>query len=80
MKVYIKKLSNSILNKYIGSKGLSAYILFRELNRSIFSPKNKILITTESLGSPILSAVKFCVATKSPATSSWTNSYASRTW
>ncbi|WP_456487571.1 aldehyde ferredoxin oxidoreductase family protein [Candidatus Alkanophaga liquidiphilum] len=82
-KSYVEELREDILKQYLGGKGLAAYLLFRELSRGIhpFSPENKIVISTGPLtGTHAPSAVKFCVATKSPATYGWTDGHASGTW
>ncbi|MCK5029159.1 MAG: hypothetical protein KAR57_05960, partial [Bacteroidales bacterium] len=67
----IEEISEDILQKYIGGRGLGVKLLFDELpvNTDPLSPENKLLFVTAPLhGSNAATASRFSVVCKSPLT------------
>ncbi len=78
-----EKLDRKILKQYLGSKGLSAYILFNELEPGIdpLSPKNKLAFMTGPLtGTNAPAPNRFSVSAKSPLTNAWCDSHCGGSW
>ncbi len=71
-KVYYEYLSESVLRRWIGGRGLGVYIMLKEVNPRVdpLSPDNKAIILTGPLtgvaGAP--ASGRWCSVTKSPLT------------
>ncbi|MBC7113245.1 MAG: hypothetical protein H5T34_04410, partial [Candidatus Methanomethyliales bacterium] len=67
-----------IVDKFIGGKGLAAYYSYKELRRGVdpFSPENKLFIFKGLLTGIFPGFTRYVVATKSPATGGFCDSYA----
>lgn len=68
----------SILEKFIGGKGLAAYYLYREIKPGTnpLSPENKLVIFTGPLTFIYPSFARHVVASKSPLTNTFSDGYA----
>jgi aldehyde:ferredoxin oxidoreductase len=81
----IKKepLDKKIAKTYLGSKGLSAYILFNELKPGInpLGPENRLVFMTGPLtGTTAPMPNRFSVSAKSPLTNTWCDSHCGGSW
>lgn len=75
-----KEVPSEFYRKYIGGRGLAAKLLYEMLSAGIdpLSAENKMLILTGPLtGTSALGSGKFVVATKSPVSGGFVDSYAS---
>ena len=74
-KVETEKYFN--IDLFIGGKGLAAYILWKELKRNVepFSEENIIIFATGPLTGTLCPATRMCIATKSPLTGLFCDSY-----
>jgi len=78
-KVSIEKLDGDIARKYLGGKGLGAYLLYKHLkpNTDPLDPENiMIFITGPLTGTTFPAAARSGVITKSPMTGTFLDSYA----
>ena len=76
----IKQIPDNIIKKYLGGRGLASYLMFTESEKGVdpLSPDNIIMFISGPLtGTPAPGAGKYLVATKSPATGGWSESYSS---
>lgn len=73
-----EEIEESIVEKFIGGKGLAAYYLYREVRKGIdpLSPENKIMIFVGPLTFIYPSFARHVVASKSPLTKTFSDSYA----
>ncbi|MBN2228476.1 MAG: aldehyde ferredoxin oxidoreductase family protein [Candidatus Thorarchaeota archaeon] len=77
-KTEIEELSEEILEKYIGGKGLGAYLLYRQLEAGVdpLSPQNTLFFLTGPLqGLPAPNVGRWSVVTKSPLTGLFIDSH-----
>lgn len=82
-KVEKTHLDREVVEKFLGGKGLGAYLLYRDLKPGTppLSPKNKLLFLTGPLtGTAAPASVRFHIVTKSPATGCWLDSAAGGFW
>jgi len=65
------------VNLFIGGKGLAAYTLWKELNMGIdpFSENNLLVFATGPLTGTLCPGTRVCIATKSPLTGLFCDSY-----
>src|SRR3990172_1999194 len=73
-------ISDEMVEKYLGGRGLGAHLLFDTLPAKTdpLSPENVLLFLTGPLtGSMVTGSSKFVVVTKSPLTQGWCDSYSS---
>src|SRR5512136_2734795 len=73
-------LSDGMVEKYLGGRGLGARLLFDSLPAKTdpLSPENVLIFLTGPLtGSMVTGSSKFVVVTKSPLTHGWCDSYSS---
>ena len=77
-KVEEEELTDSIVEKFIGGKGLAAYLMYKEIKPGIdpFSPENKLFIFAGPLAFIYPTFVRTVVASKSPLTGLFCDSYA----
>jgi aldehyde:ferredoxin oxidoreductase len=77
-KVEEEELTDSIVEKFVGGKGLAAYLMYREIKPGIdpFSPENKLFIFAGPLAFIYPTFVRTVVASKSPLTGLFCDSYA----
>ena len=78
-----EQLDKKIAKAYVGSKGLSAYILFNELKQGInpLGPENRLIFMTGPLtGTTAPMPNRFSVSAKSPLTNSWCDSHCGGSW
>lgn len=76
--VRVDELGEGIARKYLGGKGLGAYLLYRSLNPHIhpYDPDNKLIFITGPLtGTPFPAVSRSGVITKSPMTGTFLDSY-----
>jgi aldehyde:ferredoxin oxidoreductase len=74
----IEPIPDSILESYLGGKGLGSYILLQENPPRIdpFSPKNRLIFTLGPLAdTPFYGSSRYAVFTKSPQTGIYCESY-----
>jgi len=77
-KTTVELISESILQSYLGGKGLGSFLLFKENPPRIdpFSPKNRLIFTLGPLAdSPFYGSSRYAVFTKSPQTGIYSESY-----
>src|SRR5512139_2454838 len=77
-KVSVEPIPDSILQSYLGGKGLGSYLLLRENPPHIdpFSPKNRLIFTLGPLAdTPFYGSSRYSVFTKSPQTGIYSESY-----
>ena len=62
---------------FIGGKGLAAYILWKELEKNVdaFSEENMLVFATGPLTGTLCPGTRMCIATKSPLTGLFCDSY-----
>jgi aldehyde:ferredoxin oxidoreductase len=77
-KVEEEELTDSIVEKFVGGKGLAAYLMYKEIKPGIdpFSPENKLFIFAGPLAFIYPTFVRTVVASKSPLTGLFCDSYA----
>ena len=78
-KVSIKKLDEKIARKYLGGKGLGAYLLYNNVspNTDPYAPENNLVFITGPLtGTTFPAAARSGVITKSPMSGTFLDSYA----
>jgi aldehyde:ferredoxin oxidoreductase len=77
-KVEEEELTDSIVEKFVGGKGLAVYLMYREIKPGIdpFSPENKLFIFAGPLAFIYPTFVRTVVASKSPLTGLFCDSYA----
>jgi aldehyde:ferredoxin oxidoreductase len=78
-KVSIEKLDEGIARKYLGGKGLGAYLLYNNIspNTEPYGPKNNLIFITGPLtGTTFPGAARSGVITKSPMTGTFLDTYA----
>ncbi|MFZ8783840.1 MAG: aldehyde ferredoxin oxidoreductase family protein [Desulfurococcaceae archaeon] len=77
-KIEEEELTDSIVEKFIGGKGLAAYLMYKEIKPGIdpFSPENKLFIFAGPLAFIYPTFVRTVVASKSPLTGLFCDSYA----
>jgi aldehyde:ferredoxin oxidoreductase len=77
-KVEEEELADSIIEKFVGGKGLAAYLMCKEIKPGIdpFSPENKFFIFAGPLAFIYPTFVRTVVASKSPLTGLFCDSYA----
>lgn len=76
-------LDEEMARKYLGENGFAAKILYDELEAGIdpLSEENKLLLMTgPTVGTGIATAARTCLATKSPETDLFLDSYAGGFW
>ncbi len=77
-KTEVESIPDSILQSYLGGKGLGSYLLFKENPPHVnpFSPKNHLIFTTGPLAdTPFYGSSRYAVFTKSPQTDIYSESY-----
>jgi aldehyde:ferredoxin oxidoreductase len=77
-KTIVEPIPDSILQSYLGGKGLGSYLLLNENLAHIdpFSPQNRFIITLGPLAdTPFFGSSRFAVFTKSPQTGIYSESY-----
>lgn len=77
-RVRVEELEEEIARKYLGGKGLGAYLLYRSLNPHTgpYDPENKLIFITGPLTGTTFPAVsRSGVVTKSPMTGTFLDSY-----
>ncbi len=77
-KTEVESIPDSILQSYLGGKGLGSYLLFKENPPHVnpFSPKNHLIFTTGPLAdTPFYGSSRYAVFTKSPQTEIYSESY-----
>ena len=77
-KTTVEPISESILQSYLGGKGLGSFLLLRENPPRIdpFSPKNHLIFTLGPLAdTPFYGSSRYGVFTKSPQTGIYSESY-----
>ena len=75
----IQELEEEIARKYLGGKGLGAYLLYNNLSPNIdpYDPANKLIFVTGPLtGTTFPATARSGVVTKSPITGTFLDSYA----
>jgi len=78
-KVSIEKLDEGIARKYLGGKGLGAYLLYNNVspNTDPYAPENNLIFITGPLtGTTFPAAARSGVITKSPMTGTFLDTYA----
>jgi aldehyde:ferredoxin oxidoreductase len=77
-KIDEEELPDSVVEKYVGGKGLVSYLMYREIKPGIdpFSPENKIYMFAGPLNFLYPTFVRTVVASKSPLTGLFCDSYA----
>ncbi|MGQ9723277.1 MAG: aldehyde ferredoxin oxidoreductase family protein [Candidatus Jordarchaeum sp.] len=78
-----EKIESNAARSLLGSKGLAAYYLFKELRKGVdpLSPENKLIFMTGPLtGTKAPSSCRFVVCTKSPLTGAWVDSSCGGFW
>jgi aldehyde:ferredoxin oxidoreductase len=77
-KIEEEELADSIIEKFVGGKGLAAYLMYKEIKPGIdpFSPENKLFIFAGPLAFIYPTFVRTVVASKSPLTGLFCDSYA----
>ena len=76
----VEELETSVYKSYLGSRGLGAYLLSKNLQPQVdpLSPENPLIFMTGPLtGTKFLSTPKYAAVTKSPLTGFYTESLAS---
>lgn len=65
------------INLFIGGKGLAAYVLWKEMKRGVdpFSEENLLVFSTGPLTGTLCPGTRICIATKSPLTGLFCDSY-----
>lgn len=81
-KIAIEDLKREVLQKFLGGKGLGAYLLFNELPRGLnpLSQENRLAFITGPLTGTVLMGNRFAVCTKSPLTNAWLDSHCGGFW
>ncbi len=81
-KITVEDLETELLKKFLGGKGLGAYLLFNELPKGIdpLSQQNKIAFITGPLTGTVLMGNRFAVCTRSPLTNTWLDSHCGGFW
>lgn len=77
-RVEVEAIQDSILQTYLGGKGLGSYLLFKENPSRVkpFSPKNRLIFTAGPLAdTPFYGSSRYAVFTKSPQTEIYSESY-----
>jgi aldehyde:ferredoxin oxidoreductase len=77
-KVSVEPIPDSILQSYLGGKGLGSYLLLKENPSHVdpFSPKNHLIFTLGPLAdTPFYGSSRYAVFTKSPQTGIYSESY-----
>jgi aldehyde:ferredoxin oxidoreductase len=77
-KTTVEPIPESILQSYLGGKGLGSYLLLRENPSHInpFSPQNRLIFTLGPLAdTPFYGSSRYAVFTKSPQTGIYSESY-----
>lgn len=77
-KSFVESLPESILQSYLGGKGLGSYILLRENPPRIdpLAPQNRLIITLGPLAdTPFYGSSRYAIFTKSPQTGIYSESY-----
>ena len=77
-KTTIEPIPESILQSYLGGKGLGSYLLFKENPARVdpFSPENRLIFTLGPLAdTPFYGSSRYAVFTKSPQTGIYSESY-----
>ena len=79
MKIKEEALEHGLLERFIGGKGLGAWILYKELRPGIepLGPENKIVLATGPLTGTMapMCAGKYVIVTKSPLTGIFNDTY-----
>jgi len=81
--IIIEEYGEDVARKYLGGKGLAAYYAFREIRKGTDSlgPDNRLYLFTGTLtGTPAPLGNRTVVATKSPSTGTFTDSYMGGFW
>ncbi|MGQ9508382.1 MAG: aldehyde ferredoxin oxidoreductase family protein [Thermodesulfobacteriota bacterium] len=77
-KSFVEFLPESVLQSYLGGKGLGSYLLLRENPPRIdpISPQNRLIITLGPLAdTPFYGSSRYAIFTKSPQTGIYSESY-----
>ena len=77
-KTSVEPIAQSVLQSYLGGKGLGSYLLLKENPPHIdpFSPKNRLIFTLGPLAdTPFYGSSRYAVFTKSPQTGIYCESY-----
>lgn len=77
-RISVEPIPDSILQSYLGGKGLGSYLLLKENPPHIdpFSPKNRLILTLGPLAdTPFYGSSRYAVFTKSPQTGIYSESY-----
>jgi aldehyde:ferredoxin oxidoreductase len=77
-KIEEEELADSVIEKFVGGKGLAAYLMYKEIKPGIdpFSPENELFIFAGPLAFIYPTFVRTVVASKSPLTGLFCDSYA----
>ncbi|MEX2706845.1 MAG: aldehyde ferredoxin oxidoreductase family protein [Candidatus Freyrarchaeum guaymaensis] len=78
-----ERIDSNAARNFLGSKGLAAYYLFKELEKRVdpLSPENRLIFMTGPLtGTKAPSSCRFVVCTKSPLTGAWVDSSCGGFW
>ena len=73
-----EKLDPGVARRYLGSKGLGAYILFKELTANVdaLGPENKLIFMTGPLTATAApGSSRFSISSRSPLTGTYTDSH-----
>ncbi|RLG42214.1 MAG: hypothetical protein DRO05_01865 [Thermoproteota archaeon] len=75
----VRKLGEAVLTKFIGGKGLGAYLLYKKSPKKLdpFSPENPLIFLTGPLTGLGPASGRFCAVTKSPLTGLFIDTHAS---
>ncbi|MEM2989948.1 MAG: aldehyde ferredoxin oxidoreductase N-terminal domain-containing protein, partial [Halobacteria archaeon] len=74
----VEEISNAILKRYLGGKGLASYLMLKRIPPTIdpFSPENKIIFATgPATATAVPTSGKYGVYAKSPLTYTYAESY-----
>jgi aldehyde:ferredoxin oxidoreductase len=79
---HVETIEDTILERYLGGKGLSTYLLLKQNPPSVdpLSPENNLILATGPVsGTPIWGSCRYGIFTKSPQTGFYSESYSGGT-
>jgi aldehyde:ferredoxin oxidoreductase len=79
---HVETIEDTILERYLGGKGLSTYLLLKQNPPSVdpLSPENHLILATGPVsGTPIWGSCRYGIFTKSPQTGFYSESYSGGT-
>ncbi|MEM2933941.1 MAG: aldehyde ferredoxin oxidoreductase family protein [Halobacteria archaeon] len=81
-KIEVETIKKEVFQKFLGGKGLGAYLLYNELPKGVdpLSQENKLAFLTGPLTGTALMGNRFAVCTKSPLTNAWLDSHCGGFW